>query len=441
MSLANLTKILVRAVEARDRHDPDARVGVYVLARGTLERFLTESGDLTAEEKVRQRAELDRTIALVEAHYASGRPGSFDLAMVDPAAPVLPPVVAPFAPPPPPQMPPASRPTPPVVPPPPPPPPPVAPPAAPPPPTAVAPTPPAVPTPSAPLAVREPPPVPEPAAPALAESAATSPEADVPPPRPEPPAADLFGDATGAAAYETAADDGPEVASGADWKERNRRGAIVLVLLIFAFAAAYQFSIGDHVRRWLGGDTGQTAGVKPDRPSAAPSATPDGWIRTVLPQLGETPEEKAVDVRLVEEKPGAPTGGRLGRARWTPVAGVDGSWIGRLEFTGSPITVDLAVEPNPDTVDDQSYMLVLALGSAPVVDGTPVLARVDPGSGRTEDFGGLAVRIGVDRFLYGFKPRDVDRSTDIDARPVTRIELPLENDRKLALFLRLPKLR
>jgi hypothetical protein len=73
MSLNNMTRILVRAIESRGCRDAAERRTVYSLSRQTLERFFHENTELSEEEKARQRSELEAAIDTIEATLAGER--------------------------------------------------------------------------------------------------------------------------------------------------------------------------------------------------------------------------------------------------------------------------------------------------------------------------------------------------------------------------------
>lgn len=414
MSLENLSKILVRAVEACDRGNAGTRTGVYGLARSTLERFLAESTDLSPAEKQRQRAELDRTIALVEEHYAADRPGPFDPSVLSgeetaPVVSVSPPVRTPppVAPTPVPPLPPASPPAPPPAP-----------------PRAAVAEPTALSTPPAPSQT-----------PGAAGDAATDPG------RLTDEEADIFGAAADARSDGT----GDEIPlardTEADWKARNRRGIYALVAILAVFSAAYQFDAAGTIRRRVAGNLAENTDTSPIRQSQSATVTPDGWVRKVLPMLGDTAQEKAVTARLVDETPSGSTGEFPGRIVWTQVNGGGDAWTGHLNVAGHPLTLDLAIEPNSDSPDDLSDMIALRVASPSVVAALPTFFRISPSTGRATEMGGVAVRLGGERFLFGFRPVAEDRDHDIDRRTVAKIVLVFENEQHLAVFFRLPPVR
>ena len=506
MSVSNLATILVRAIEARASGDAAARGGVYQLSRRTLERFLTESADLTDAERARQRLELDLVIEAIEEHYRVGRPGAPDPAEIvrrtlggptpigpsepppaprpwarlPPAPPPGTPTTLPSPPPPPVRSPapPPARPT--AAVPPPPPEAPRAPPAAPraPLPAAPASRPPvAPPAPAAPRASPQPasrpaapPPVappptgreaprgaPPPVAPAAAPPAPERPvdaprtapaaAAEHPSGRPGPaPAAEPEEEEEGADLFAEAADHEPAAREDVSGEpkgsgRRNLARAALLVAALVVLAVLRLTDFGSDLRRILSGEKAASEATLKNLESAG-SDVPDGWNQ-VVSRLTAPTEEGVTGAFLWNDARGPIEKGAAGRVTWTPQSrGGTVSWIGRLVLTGEPLTAEILVEPDEDQGTSETPPMVMMMlrftGLPEAVTGTPNFYRVDPRTGRHGEEDGSVVRIGIDGFLVGYRPRPSDAVADQTRRSLYLIDFALDADKRLRLFLSPP---
>lgn len=419
MSIDNLSKILVRAIEARDRGDATARAGVYALARTTLERFFEENGELDEAERSRQRVELDETIARIEDHFRSGRPGPIDLSDRPP--------------PPPPQSPPAAP----------------APRPATPPPAAPAPRP-AAPRPAAPVA---PPatPIPAPVPPAPPPAARPAPEAPTPTPAVPPPAAP--------AAARTATDPVPDIFDGAvplpeeesirepvdihEVERHNRNGAIVLGLLLIALALGYHYEIGARIQRLFAtGDVGPLPVSASKTAVGVPAAIFDPWTDVVRPRLGRNDAERASAAVLWDATANPRSAGLTGTIVWTPdPRGREAGWSGRLTFTGHTLAAEVALEPDRSMDGAITWIAALGFTGLPEAAAVSYVGRVDPLTGQSAEITASTVRFGVDRMLIGWDVDPPERDASAESRSLLKIVVSFEDDRRLELHLRMPRLR
>lgn len=434
MSIDNLSKILVRAIEARDRADATARAGVYSLARATLERFFEENGELDEAERSRQRLELDETIARIEDHFRSGRPGPIDLSARPPAP--LPPAAAaprPSAPPP------AAAALSPAAPP----------------PAAAAPSP-AAPSPAA----AAPSPATPPPAAAAPRPAAPPPAAAAPRPA-SPPSAPAGQSAPAGAAAPTATptEPVPDIFDGAvplpedetirepvdvhEAERHNRNGAIVLGLMLIALALGYHFEVGGRIHRlFVTGEVGPLTASTTKSAVEVPSAVFDPWADVVFPRLGHTDAERASAAVLWDATANPRSLGLSGTIVWTPEPpGREAGWIGKLTFAGHTLAADVALEPDRSMDGSISWIAALVFSGLPEAVGVSFVGRVDPHTGQATDNTASTVRFGVDRLLVGWEPDPPERDASAESRSLLKIVFSFEDDRRLELHLRMPRLR
>lgn len=478
MSVNNFLVILARALEARGRPDATERLSIYETSRRTLERFFEQNPSLDAAARAKQRDELKAAIDELERlHVREHDPvprrtgEAVDPRGETPGATVPPPktAAAPPSPPRPPPTAPTAR-TPADVPP-------AAKPAVPPSakpavPPAVKPaaaTPPQRPAPTAsavvsePTAARQPtPPAPAetsvPASPPLAppvpvgddpgETPASNDEtpsrgstaAEAAPNKralPDPRAMEaLFGDDTDA----PNSSDAP-VAAADEERGRNRRGTIVILVLLLALGVAYQSGWFETARRLV------IVGTLPktDLP-VAPAAPNDlaatgGWARVAQDRLGDTgAADRTAALLRFEDAAGANRKDLSGQIAWTRTGSGDGEELhGRLTFTGSPITIEILLERDIGSPDGFSRMALFVVeGTADSILEIGPLQRVDPASGRTRDVDGISSRIGLSRILYGYRPSSEDAEPSFERRALLQFSVVLESGQRVTVSFRLP---
>jgi hypothetical protein len=411
MSLTNMTRILVRAIESRNCTTAAERENVYGLSRMTLERFFEANASLTELEKARQRRELVVAIEKIEAAFAAGRPvhPSRDLEPhEEDAAPQ--------------EAPPTDQPLP-------------------------------LPSPEvavareivrhdAPPAPAEPPraaPVAPPPAPTLA--ADPPPPPDRAAPQGEPPAADDPADELFGAARE---DDAPADPEPSPRSRRLQRlfGVLLVFLAMLVFGYYHLGEVGERVHRFLVDfqfDPEKEDALKAITPAASTEA--DLWLSTVRARMAtETPANVTTAFHWNEAKGSIETGS-AGLITWAARPDPAGAQTGTMVFGDGSPSADLAVTFAPRITGPDDLGFVLIVGFAGDVARTlysPNLVKIDPTSGRSEDVNATAVRIGLDRAMFGF---DTDRrrlADDIAGNGVYRLTFFSETDQRNVYWLRLP---
>ena len=448
MSVSNLATILIRAIEARETSDSAARIGVYELSRRTVERFLTESGDLSDAERARQRHELDRVIEAIEKHYGAGRTTAPDpteimrrtLRTPTPTGSVPPPVrpagaVPPEAPrapltapgtqvEPPSSLPPAAPPSLPK-------------------PASCPIAPPAVgreaPRAESPFAVVPPAPVNRTDAPCC-EPAQECPSGK---PLPVPAAnaanevADLFAEGVENEQPEKLGATGGVTVSS----QRNLARAFLLIAALAVLAFLRLTDLGADLRRILSGEKSASEATLKSLDSTE-SGVPEGWSR-IAAHLTAPTEAGVSGAFLWNEAKGSIEKGTAGRVAWTPQSRSGTiSWIGRLKLTDEPLEAEIIVEPDEEKGTSETPPLMMMMlrftGLPEKVAGTPNFYRVDPRTGRHGLEDGSVVRIGIDGFLVGYRPQPSDSVTDPAQRSMFLIDFALDDDKHLRLFLSPP---
>lgn len=465
MSLNNMTRILVRAIESRGCRDAAERRAVYSLSRQTLERFFHENTELSEEEKTRQRSELEAAIDHIETTLAGERrePDRAPPAPPPPpAAPPLPPrpprpanpppvASAPLAPPPPiaaPEPPRVAASRPPV--------------ATPPPPPAARPAP-AAPPPS-PRAPQVPPPVNRTAPagePPLAPPRPPSPPVTVPPPpRPDtaipprpatapPPAPqpdetatddaddELFADAPDV--VETTDVEPPEPA--ASWTRRLRAAALIVVpVLLFGF---YQVGdLGNRIHRFI-----VDVQIEPEKDTvkriiAATIPTDvENWARVIRPRLDVAGPAGTTGIFHWDETKGPVETGASGRIAWKSSPTDPAAATGRLTFDDGSPAGEIAVEVSERVSATDLVGLVLVVRFAGDVEKrlyAPALTRIDPVSGRPDELNAAGMRVGIDRAMVGYDAPRAEMIADLEGDRVYRLAFTSETDLRNVYYFRLP---
>ncbi len=432
MSVNNFLRILVRALEARDHEDPTSRQSVYDMSRRTLERFFEQTPSIDADGRHHQRGQLEAAIAEIEHQFTSAAPPGATGGAGTPPSPRAAPEPLAALPPDEPVAPPPARRSEPAS-------------------SVAAPPPGAAPSPPPPEpATAEPPEPREPAAEPLdarledrGEEDRDELEAGRAEARHLPPADDLFATSEEAEEEEdrVSEEDDQAFEDDGERRRRNRRGTLILGVTVLALVLAYETGVGTVLYRLATSGSLPKAVVVVDKPSPDDLSADGRWADLVARRLAPLAEANATSAHLrVEDAKGDDKKEYSGRITWVGAGtGADAAWRGHLVAPEAPFGLDLALESNTDPISGFDRMAIVALdrSSDPLLE-TPMFKRVDPASGRRREVDGVAVRVGLDRILYGFKPEPGDHDGTFDTRPLYEFAFGFESGRRGNLLIRLP---
>jgi hypothetical protein len=444
MSVNNFLLILARALEARDDRDETERRAVYETSRRTLQRYFEQNPEIDAARRETQWAELEEAIAEIEwihggksaprlsptdADAATGTASTVPPPAPPRSQPAAPPRSQPAAPPRTDAAPPlreTARPAPPPV-------------------ATVKPAPPTPPTdrkdPVAPAKVAAP------AAPADAPAAMAATRPDIATDGAngsgEPAASDaLFGEGDGNGDVVSPRFDDTDVGQGeGDPEKRSRRGRTLVILIVAALLVAYEAGWLEWARRLV--VTGSLPKTVVHTVPAGPGdpVAKSAWSQVVGSFLADTGRADQTAAYLkFEPADGANSQELAGRMEWKYTGSGETTELnGRLSVAGSPMTMEILLGPDSESLDGFSRLAMIAFQNTPEpISGAGMLQRVEAATGRLQEADGVATRVGLDRILYGFKPIVADTDPVFDRRSLYQFSITFESGKKMRLVFRLP---